>query len=250
MKLFSLCLSAVVLAAPCAGANKLSRHERRDGFQLLFDGKSLRHWHTIRQRPDAGSWTARKGILTWKKGGAWLATHDMYYDFILRLEYRTHGDSNSGVFLRSTPEGNPAFTGMELQILSDAGKPAGAHSTGSLYGAVPPTRNMAKPDGEWNKVEVTVRGRRVAAVWNGERVIDADLDDANYQKAQTTPLADRADYGHVGLQGYNTGRPVEFRNIRIRVLKWGPGFPTKPLPDDPEFRSPALDRKPPAKKQP
>ena len=168
----------------------------------------------------------------------------MDYDFILRLEYRTHGNSNSGIFLRSGPDGNPAFTGMELQILSDHGKPAGVHSTGSLYGAVSPAMNMAKPDGEWNKVEVIVQDRHVTAIWNGEKVIDTDLDDPAYQKSQNAPLGDRREYGHVGLQAYSTGEPVEFRNLRIHVLKWGPGFPKTPLPDDPEFRSPALDPKP------
>jgi hypothetical protein len=241
--LFPFLLASLVL--PAAGANKLSRAERRDGFQLLFDGRSLRNWHSIRQRPDAGGWTVRKGILTWNKGGSWLATDDMYYDFVLRLEYRTRGNSNSGIFLRSLPEGNPAFSGMELQILSDAGKPPGLRSTGALYGAVAPLRNAAKPDGEWNHVEVTVRERRVVASWNGDKVLDVNLDDPAYQNVQQKPLAERAEYGHVGLQAYNQGEPVEFRNIRIRVLKWGPGFPRTPEPDDPEFRSPALDRRPP-----
>ena len=134
----------------CRCENSLTRQERKEGFELLFDGKTLRKWHSIKQRPDAGAWRARKGVLTWEKGGSWLATDDTYYDFVLRLEYRTGPQSNSGIFLRSAASGNPAFSGMELQILSDAGKPAGIHSTGSLYGAVAPVKSMAKPDGEWN----------------------------------------------------------------------------------------------------
>ena len=204
--------------------NSLSHQERKEGFELLYDGKTLTRWHSIKLRPDAGSWHGRKGVITWVKGGSWLATDDTYYDFILRLEYRTGPQSNSGIFLRSTPTGNPAFSGMELQILSDAGKPADVHSTGSLYGAVAPSKNMAKPDGEWNQVEITVLKREVTAVWNGEKILDVDLNDPKYQKAQERPLAERAPFGHIGLQAYSTGTPVEFRKIRIKVLKAGPNF--------------------------
>jgi hypothetical protein len=205
-------------------ANSISPQERKEGFELLYDGKTLTRWHSIKLQPDAGSWRGRKGVITWVKGGSWLATDETYYDFILRLEYRTGAQSNSGIFLRSARTGNPAFSGMELQILSDAGKPADVHSTGSLYGAVAPARNMAKPDGEWNQVEITVLKREVTAVWNGEKILDVSLDDHKYQNAQERPLAERAPFGHIGLQAYSTGAPVEFRNIRIKVLRAGPNF--------------------------
>src|SRR5919198_1299085 len=102
--LFLLMMLPVVQAK-----NALSRSEQKEGFQLLFDGKSFAHFHTVRQRPDAGRWIIRKGALTWEKGGAWLATDETYYDFVLRLEYRTAEKSDSGIFLRAAPAGRPAF---------------------------------------------------------------------------------------------------------------------------------------------
>lgn len=221
------CAVLLLFLTPVWAANSLSRRERKEGFVLLFDGKSLRDWHSIKRRPDAGGWIIRKGTLTWEKGGSWLSTEQVFTDFILRLDYRTGKDSNSGIFLRSSQEDNPAFSGMELQILSDAGKPARVHSTGALYGAVAPSRNMAKRDGEWNRVEVSVAERRLSAVWNGEKILDVNLDDPAYDNAQERPLADRAKFGHVGLQAYTSGAPVQFRNIKIRVLKIGPRFPPK-----------------------
>ncbi|MBK9167572.1 MAG: DUF1080 domain-containing protein [Bryobacterales bacterium] len=221
----------VLGSVPLAGANKLTRQEKEDGFVLLFDGKSTQHWRTIRQRPGAGGWVVRKGILTWEKGGSWLGTEEKYYDFVLRLEYRTGQDSNSGIFLRSADEGNPAFSGMELQIASDAGKPPGKQTTGALYGAVAPARNMARPPGEWNTVEVIVYDRRVHATWNGAVVLDVNLDDARYQDVQERPLAERVPFGRVGLQAYSSGEPVEFRNLRVRVLKTGPIFPPRKSDD-------------------
>ena len=204
--------------------NSLTHRERKEGFELLFDGRTLSRWHSIKQSPDAGAWRGRKGVITWDKGGSWLATDDTYYDFVLRLEYRTGLESNSGIFLRAGRTGNPAFSGMELQILSDAGKPAGVHSTGSLYGAVAPARSMAKPDGEWNQVEVTVLKREVTAIWNGAKILAVNLDDPLYRSAQERPLSERLPFGHIGLQAYSTGAPVEFRNIRIKVIKVGPNF--------------------------
>src|SRR5205809_3838054 len=170
--------------------NSLTRQERKEGFELLFDGRTLSRWHSIKQSPDAGAWQVRKGVITWEKGGSWLATDDTYYDFVLRLEYRTGPGSNSGIFVRSGRTGNPAFSGMELQILSDAGKPADVHSTGSLYGAVAPAKNMAKPDGQWNQGEVSVLKRELVAVWNGEKILDVPLDDPKYRNAQERPLAE------------------------------------------------------------
>src|SRR6476661_1733997 len=61
--------------------NSLSHQERKDGFESLFDGKTLAKWHSIKQTPGAGAWRVRKGIMTWEKGGSWLATDDTYYDF-------------------------------------------------------------------------------------------------------------------------------------------------------------------------
>ena len=192
-------------------ANSISSQERKEGFELLYDGKTLRHWHSIKLQPDAGSWSGRKGILTWAKGGSWLATDDTYYDFILRLEYRTGPQSKSGIILRAKPAGveSPGLT------LGLSGRETPALARG-LSDAAVPSKNMAKPDGEWNQVEVTVIKREVAAVWNGERILAVNLDER--------PLAEHAPFGHIGLQAYSTGAPVEFRNIRIKVLRAGPHF--------------------------
>ncbi len=143
----------VVLACASAawGENHLTRRERKEGFELLFDGKTLNHWHSIRPPSGGASWKVRKGILTWEKGGSWLATDETYYDFVLRLEYRTAAGTNSGIFLRAGAEGNPAASGMKLPIRSDSGKPPDVHSTGALFRLAAPSGAMAKPDGEWNK---------------------------------------------------------------------------------------------------
>jgi Domain of Unknown Function (DUF1080) len=214
-----LALLAIASLAWCE--NGLTRKERKEGFELLYDGKTLDHWHSVKQKSAAGLWHGRKGILTWVKGGGWLATDETFYDFVLRLDYRTGPGSDSGIFLRSAEGENPAFSGMELQILSDAGKPADLHSTGSLSGAAAPSKNMAKSDGEWNHVDVTLIKRSLVVIWNGEKTLDINLDDPKYETAQVSPLSGRLIDGHIGLEAHTDGAPVEFRNIRLRVVKAG-----------------------------
>ena len=65
-------------------------------------------------------------------------------------------------------------------------------------------------------MEVTVIKHEVSAVWNGERILAVNLDGRSF--------AGLAPFGHIGLQAYHTGAPVEFRNIRIKALKVGPNF--------------------------
>src|SRR5207342_3666394 len=48
-------LVLVGLASVAWGENSLTRQERKDGFELLFNGKSLERWHSIKLRPEAGS---------------------------------------------------------------------------------------------------------------------------------------------------------------------------------------------------
>ncbi len=193
----------------------------QDGFTPLFNGRSLDGWQTIPLGKSPGRWFVREGVLSFEGGDSWIATKEKFSDFVLQLEYRAGGDdSDSGIFLRSTSEGYPSFTGMELEIRGrDASPEPGVRSTGALYGAVAPLKVASKPPGEWNSVEVSVIGRKLQATWNGERIHDIDLDDRRYDKALRGPLNDRARSGHVGMQAHLTGQPVEFRNVRIKKLK-------------------------------
>jgi hypothetical protein len=214
----------VTTAQTAAQAPVLSAAERAEGFVPLFDGSSLAGWTTISLATGTqptGSWYVRDGVLSndRDRGENWLATAATYTDFVLRLEYRTGSDSDSGIFFRSAPQGYPSFTGMEFEIRGhDAGSPPTVRSTSAIYGAAAPLKVNSKPAGEWNQVEVTVQGRRVQAVWNGERVHDVNLDDPAYAQALRGSLAARVPSGHIGFQAHLNGAPVEFRHVRIKVI--------------------------------
>jgi len=177
------------------------------GYVPLFDGESLAGWEYVR---DTVGWSAENGVLVCSgEGRDWLRTARMYADFVLRLEYAISAGGNSGIFLRSLLEGRPAYNGMEMQILDDHGAPPTVSSSGAIYDAVAPTVNAARPSEQWNEVEVTCIGSRIAIVLNGEHIVDADNSTAE-------SLRGRPQVGYIGLQNYHC--PVRFRNVLIQEL--------------------------------
>ena len=99
--------------------------------------------------------------------------------YILEFEFLLPPKGNNGLGIHYPGDGDPAYSGMELQILDDSAdkyktlKPWQYH--GSVYGLVPVKRGYQKPVGEWNVQEVTAIGPRIKVVLNGTSVIDTDL---------------------------------------------------------------------------
>ena len=178
------------------------------GFEPLFNGQDLTGW--IHVGATEGAWSAADGVLVCNgQGRGWIRPPGVYEDFILRLEYKIERNSNSGVFLRTSEQGRPAFAGMEIQIIDHPDHTTDVKATAAIYDSVAPSRNMSKPLGEWNALEITCIGRRVAVRHNDVTVVDADLD-------AYPELRERLPRGYIGLQ--NHGTPVAFRNIGIKAL--------------------------------
>jgi hypothetical protein len=184
------------------------------GFEPLFNGKDLTGWKATGKME---VWGAENGILFVQGGGGgWLMTEKEYSDFELRLEFKMPKMGNSGVGLRSPLQGDPAYVGMEIQLLDDANwkglRPA--QHTGSIYDVVPAAKVVTRPHGEWNQIRIVAKGRRVTVELNGTELVNADLDDYK-EHAKRHPGLLRAS-GHLGLQSYNFR--VEFRNIYLKGL--------------------------------
>ncbi len=186
-------------------------------FHPLFDGKSLQGWSPVNS--SEGNWLVQEGLLVTKgKGGGWLSTDKTYKNFVLKLEFRLEKGGNSGVFIRAPHQGDPAYTGMELQVLDDDApqykelKPF--QYTGSVYGVVAAKRGHTKTPGEWNQMEIEAKGSKVVVTLNGTKIVDTDLSE-HTSAAKEHPGILRKD-GHVGLQSHSD--PVQFRNISIKEL--------------------------------
>ena len=153
---------------------------------------------------------------------------------MLRFEFKLFPGSNNGVALRAPLEGDPAYLGMESQVLDNGDprykgiKPWQRH--GSIYGISPALPGYQRPVGEWNTEEIRVQGRKVRITLNGTIILDCDLDDATSEgtlSGQKHPGLDRKS-GHIGFCGH--GDDVAYRNIRIKRL----GTPQRKNPTDQE----------------
>ena len=186
------------------------------GFEQLFNGKDLTGWK-VNEGGKFEKWGAADGLLYVDGGsGGWLMTENEYADFDLRLEYKMPKHGNSGVALRSPMRGDPAYVGMEIQLLDDRNwsnlRPT--QFTGSIYDVVPPSEHVTKPFGEWNKMRIVAQGRHVTVELNGIKIVDANLDD--YKDKTTKHPGLLREKGHLGLQSHD-GR-VEFRNLYVKPL--------------------------------
>ncbi len=208
-------LNALLLSAALVGPET--------DFTALFDGTTLNGWQgdtvgyqvvdgTIAVRP------AAKG----RSGPGFLYTTEPWADFELRFEFKLTPGANNGLAVRWPGEGDPAYQGMELQILDNTHpsyanlKPWQYH--GSIYGVAAARRGFLKPTGDWNDETVICDGRRITVILNGHVLVDANLDEASTPATldgRPHPGLSRTD-GYIGFCGH--GSEVAFRNIRIRKL--------------------------------
>ena len=200
------------------GAATAARADEKTDFTALFNGKDLSGWEIKQSKGNIKDyWSVTDGILTAKAGTGWIGTTKEYGDFILRVEWRIQEGGNSGVFLRvpGVKDGtSPSQTGVEIQILDDnsdkyKGKLKPYQYSGSIYTFVPCSKPVFKGAGEWNTFEITCQGDKIAVVYNGEKVAEADA-------SKIEELGKRPKRGLIGLQNHSS--PVEFRKVEIKVL--------------------------------
>ncbi|WP_237774527.1 3-keto-disaccharide hydrolase [Actinosynnema sp. ALI-1.44] len=157
-----------------------------------------------------GGFANHNGVLT-SSGGMglfWYSAHE-FRSYTLRLDWRTQGDSNSGVFIgfpASTDPMSAVDNGYEVQI-DATDEPS--RTTGAIYGfqsADIAARDRAlRPPGEWNTFELVVSGERVRVLLNGVQVNDFTNTDPKRSLAS----------GHIGIQNHGENDVVSFRDIRL-----------------------------------
>ncbi|MDR2887414.1 MAG: DUF1080 domain-containing protein [Bacteroidales bacterium] len=198
----------------------LTDEEKAEGFESLFNGKSLDNWIG-----DKISYVAENGNIVIKPGaghGGNLFTEKEYSDFIFRFEFQLTPGANNGLGVRAPLTGDAAYAGMELQILDDT---APVYATleqyqyhGSVYGVIPAKRGYLNPVGEWNYEEVRLEGTKIKITLNGTVIVDGDLagprDNGTLDKNDHPGLKNKT--GHIGFLGH--GSEVKFKNIRIKNL--------------------------------
>ena len=214
-RVLGLACATVLLCAVLTAASTASADDQgQEGFVPLLSGKDLSGWNTT------GNWIVEEGGVVglhprpgehgWTRYDAYLTTNRKYKDVVLDLEFKINKGGNSGVFLRVGDPKNQVASGFEVQILDTHDKKVvGNHDCGGVIGTAAPSKNMAKPAGEWNRYVITCQGSHLTVVFNGEQVIDLDL--------SKTGLKNRPLEGYIGFQ--DEGLPVWYRNVRIKELR-------------------------------
>lgn len=217
---------ALVPARAAAADNELTEAEARDGWRLLFDGKSTAGWMTSDRKPSKTA--VEQGSLQPHQSGHYMLVHTQQWaNYLLKLDFKISAKCNSGVFVRTAsleprPGKDVGFNGIEIAI--DDTKEAGFHDTGAIYDLVKPVKNAMKPVGEWNQMEIACISNRVEVVLNGEPVTRGDFDlflEANKRpdgSAHKFDVAykDHPQRGYIGLQDH--GSPCWFKNIKLKPL--------------------------------
>lgn len=203
---------------------QLSDEEKKEGFQLLFDGTNMHAW-----TGNTTDYILEDGCISMhpeKSFGGNLYTKNEYTNFVYRFDFQLTEAANNGVGIRTPMKGDAAYVGMEIQIL-DCEHPVYKEITplqhhGSVYGILPAREDHPKafkPVGEWNTEEILADGDHIRVTVNGVVILDG-----NIREAVKNGTPDGKEHpglfnskGHIGFLGH--GSPVKFRNIRIKELK-------------------------------
>ncbi len=211
---------ATLLLTLLAGDNELTEQEKKDGWILLFDGKSPAGWTNLKPA------NIEEGAINPFKSGNYVTyASDRYADFVLACDFKVSPKCNSGIFIRTGNAKDPVQTGIEIQVLDSAGKEKpGKHDAGAIYDLVAPTKNPMKPAGEWNHIEITCNKNKISVALNGEAVADMDLD--QWTEAGKGPDGAKnkftkalKDFPREGLLGFQDhGQPAWFKNVKVKKL--------------------------------
>ncbi|GAP71920.1 hypothetical protein SAMD00024442_20_5 [Candidatus Symbiothrix dinenymphae] len=200
---------------------ELSAQEKKEGFQMLFDGTNMHEW-----TGNFADYQLEEGTISVHPShsfGGNLYTKKEYANFIFRFEFQLTLAANNGVGIRAPMEGDAAYNAMEIQIL-DCEHPvykdiAPYQHHGSVYGVIAAEHGAMKPAGEWNEEEIYANGDHIRVTLNGKVILDG-----NIREAAKNGTLDHKEHpglfnksGHIGFLGH--GNELKFKNIRIKELK-------------------------------
>jgi len=224
---FGIALVFLAATTSLAADNELTDQEKKDGWVLLFDGKSAAGWMTPKEKPLPAT-HVQEGSLN-PHPCDYMLTHEKVWDnFKLALDFKISEKCNSGIFIRTFPLAprpgkDVGFNGLEVAV--DDTRAAGFHDTGAIYDLSKPTKNAMRPAGEWNHIVITCDKNLIEIELNGEQVNRLDLDQwtEKFKRPDGTDhkfdvaFKDHPRKGYIGLQ--DNGRNCWYKNIKLLVLK-------------------------------
>ena len=220
--------------------NVLTEQETRDGWKLLWDGKTTEGWKGARINtfPSKG-WVVDNGILKVLKSGGGestnggdIVTTSKYKNFILKVDFKITEGANSGIKYFVNPDlnkGEGSAIGCEFQILDDEKHPdaklgvKGNRTLGSLYDLIPASADKPFIKSGFNTATVVVIDNKVQHWLNGVKIVEYERNNqmwnalVAYSKYANWPNFGNAAEGNILLQDH--GDEVWFKNVKIKELK-------------------------------
>ncbi len=171
----------------------------------LFNGKNLDGWR-LRDPGPAAVWGVKQGAMVKTATSSDIISTSKFEDFKLHVEFKCDGSCNSGVYLRGR---------YEVQIAEPAGELPPNRSLGSVYGFIVPNPAATPKLGKWQSYDITLVGRTLTVVLDGQTIIDHQEIPGITGGALDS---NEGEPGPIYFQGAEHGQ-VAFRNIVITPAK-------------------------------
>ncbi len=215
--------------------NTLSKKEKKDGWKLLFDGKTTTGWHNFNSNTIGKAWKVQDGALYLdntvkeREDRGDIITADEFENFEFTIDWKIDSCGNSGVMFNviQDPKYRAVWhTGPEMQVLDNECHPDAKiekHRAGDLYDLIKSNKETVKPAGQWNTARIVSNKGKYEFWLNGNKAVEFTMHDAQWDAlvagSKFKNMADfgKATKGHISLQDH--GDKVWFRNIKIREIK-------------------------------
>jgi len=220
--------------------NTLTEAEKKAGWLLLFDGKSISEWRNFKKQTLGNSWIIDDESIhlttqSKKEGGSSAAdggdiiTKNTFENFEFAYDWKISNCGNSGVMFNVVENEKYKYvweTGPEMQVLDNSCHPDArfvTHKAGDLYDMIECKYPSVKPAGEWNEARIISNKGKMEFWLNGINIVSFTMHDENWNnmvaksKFKDMPDFGKATSGHISLQDH--GDKVWFRNLKIKELK-------------------------------
>lgn len=215
--------------------NVLTEREMKEGWKLLFDGKSTEQWMNARTKAfPEGGWVVENGTLSIKPGddGGDIVTKDKFRNFELIVDFNYTPGANSGIkyFIDTERDGGKmAGIGCEYQVLDDRLHPdakagiKGNRTLSSLYDLIAAKNVRDNGANQWNRAVIVVNGNKVQHWLNGQLTVEYEKgSDVWKEHLAASKFKDAKGFaevteGRILLQDHDN--EVAFKNIKIREIK-------------------------------